>query len=244
MGSLKQKVHRVNVWCSCGETFFTNITKMVNLGEVFPNFKANTSNGEMQFHDYIKGSWAILFSHPADYTPVCTTELSKAQSLAPEFEKRGVKMAALSCDEVDSHNGWINDIKFYTDNKFSYPIIADPKRELAVSFGMIDPDEKDAAGMPLTARAVFIIGPDKKLKLSFLYPATTGRNFAEIIRVIDSLQLTATKKVATPVDWTPGMEAMVVPSVKPEDVHTIFPGGVRQDSMPSGKGYMRFTGDY
>merc|ERR1712168_701789 len=244
MGSLKQKVHRVNVWCSCGETFFTNFTKMVNLGEVFPNFKANTSNGEMQFHDYIKGSWAILFSHPADYTPVCTTELSKAQSLAPEFEKRGVNMAALSCDEVDSHNGWINDIKFYTDNKFSYPIIADPKRELAVSFGMIDPDEKDAAGLPLTCRAVFIIGPDAKLKLSLLYPATTGRNFDEILRVIDSLQLTATKKVATPVNWNKGDEAMILPSVKDADCPTLYPGGFRKDDVPSGKPYMRFTKDY
>jgi 1-Cys peroxiredoxin 6 len=217
--------------------------KMPNLGDVMPNFTADTSDGPMEFHKYIEGSWAILFSHPADYTPVCTTELSQAQLLKPQFDKRGVKMAALSCDSAESHRGWICDLKKYT-KEFHYPIIDDQKRELATKLGMLDPDEKDAAGMPLTARAVFIIGPDKKLKLSFLYPATTGRNFAEIIRVIDSLQLTATKKVATPVNWTPGMEAMVVPSVKPEDVHTIFPGGVRQDSMPSGKGYMRFTGDY
>lgn len=217
---------------------------MVNLGDVFPNFKASTSDGEMQFHDFIKESWAILFSHPADYTPVCTTELSHAQKLFPEFEKRGVKMAALSCDDVDSHKGWINDIKFYTDNKFNYPIIADPKRELAVQLGMVDPDEKDAAGLPLTCRAVFIIGPDAKLKLSLLYPATTGRNFDEILRVIDSLQLTATKKVATPVNWRKGDEAMVVPSVKPDDVAGLFPGGVRKDDVPSGKSYMRFTKDY
>jgi len=216
---------------------------MVNLGEIFPDFKAPTSEGEIQFHEFIKGSWAILFSHPADYTPVCTTELSKAQELAPEFEKRGVKMAALSCDNADSHKGWINDIKFYTDGKFSYPIIADPQRVLAVKLGMVDPDEKDAAGLPLTCRAVFVIGPDGKLKLSLLYPATTGRNFDEILRVIDSLQLTATKKVATPVNWNKGDEAMVVPSLKAEEAAEIFPG-FRKDDVPSGKAYMRFTKNY
>lgn len=216
---------------------------MVNLGEIFPDFKAQTSDGEMQFHDYIKGSWAVLFSHPADYTPVCTTELSQAQKLAPEFAKRGVKMAALSCDSAESHKGWINDIKFYTEGTFSYPIIADPKRELAVKFGMIDPDEKDAAGLPLTCRAVFVIGPDAKLKLSILYPATTGRNFDEILRVIDSLQLTATKKVATPVNWRQGDEAMVIPTLKEEEANNMFPG-FRRDQVPSGKPYMRFTTEY
>jgi len=208
-----------------------------------PNFKATTDQGEVQFHDYIRDSWTILFSHPADYTPVCTTELAKAQSLAPEFGKRGVKMIALSCDDAESHRGWITDIKKYTKD-FSYPIIADPTREIAVSLGMLDPEEKDKAGMPLTCRAVFIVGPDKKLKLSLLYPATTGRNFDEILRVIDSLQLTAIKKVATPVNWTPGTEAMVVPSVKAEDVPKLFPNGIREDTMPSGKTYMRFTTDY
>ncbi|XP_057289390.1 peroxiredoxin-6-like [Hydractinia symbiolongicarpus] len=217
---------------------------MVNLGDVMPNFKAATNEGEIQFHDFIKGSWAILFSHPADFTPVCTTELSQAQKLAPEFQKRGVKMVALSCDDAESHQGWIKDIKHYTSDAFSYPIIADPKREIATSLGMLDPEEKDKAGMPLTCRAVFIIGPDAKLKLSFLYPATTGRNFDEIIRVIDSLQLTATKKVATPVNWKPGDEAMVVPSVKSDNEKTLFPKGVRHDTVPSGKAYMRFTKDY
>jgi len=216
---------------------------MPNLGDVMPNFDADTSIGSMNFHQYIEGSWAILFSHPADYTPVCTTELSEAQRLKPEFEKRGVKMAALSCDSAESHRGWVEDLKHYT-TEFGYPIIDDQKRVLATKLGMVDPDEKDAAGMPLTCRAVFIIGPDKKLKLSLLYPATTGRNFAEIIRVIDSLQLTATKKVATPVNWQPGGEAMVVPSVKAEDVASLFPNGIRQDVLPSGKGYMRFTKDY
>jgi len=209
-----------------------------------PNFEVDTTAGHIKFHDWLGGSWAILFSHPADYTPVCTTELSMAQKLAPEFEKRGVKMIALSVDTVSEHNGWIKDIKNYTGDKFCYPIISDPNRDIAVQLGMIDPDEKDKAGMPVTARAVFIIGPDKKMKLSLLYPATTGRNFDEIIRVIDSLQLTAVKKVATPVNWKPGDEAMVIPPVKDEELATIFPKGVRKEQVPSGKNYMRFTTDY
>merc|ERR1719289_807274 len=146
-----------------------------------------------------------------------------AQRLAPEFQKRGVKMIALSVDTVSEHNGWIGDIKNYTNGSFSYPIISDPNRDIAVQLGMIDPDEKDKAGMPVTARAVFIIGPDKKMKLSLLYPATTGRNFDEILRVIDSLQLTATRKVATPVDWKAGGSCMVVPGVKQEDAAGLFP---------------------
>nr|XP_058947029.1 peroxiredoxin-6-like [Pocillopora verrucosa] len=216
---------------------------MVNLGDVFPDFKVDTSKGTIQFHTFIEGTWAILFSHPADYTPVCTTELGRAAALTSEFEKRGVKLIALSCDGVESHKGWIKDIQGYSglSGDFPYPIIADEKRELAVKLGMIDPDEKDAQGLPLTARAVFIIGPDKRLKLSLLYPATTGRNFDEILRVIDSLQLTATKKVATPADWKTGGNCMVLPTVKSEDVPKLFPKGVTVKDVPSGKGYMRIT---
>ncbi|XP_070531736.1 peroxiredoxin-6-like [Ptychodera flava] len=214
----------------------------INLGDEFPNFKASTSSGDIKFHDWLGGSWAILFSHPADYTPVCTTELGRVGHLVPEFQKRGVKLIALSCDGVESHKGWIEDIKAVSDLKeFPYPIIADEKRELAVQFGMVDPDEKDAAGLPLTCRAVFIIGPDKKLKLSFLYPATTGRNFDEILRVVDSLQLTATKKVATPADWKQGEKCMVVPTVKAEDIPKLFPKGVEIKPVPSGKEYLRLT---
>ncbi|PIK57285.1 peroxiredoxin-6, partial [Apostichopus japonicus] len=186
--------------------------------------------------------WAILFSHPADFTPVCTTELGRAARLVPEFEKRNCKLIALSCDSVDSHLGWITDIKATASvDKFPYPIIADEKRELAVKFGMLDPDEVDKAGLPLTARCVFIVGPDKKLKLSILYPATTGRNFDEIIRVLDSLQLTATKKVATPADWKAGGDCMVLPSVKAEDIPALFPKGVTIKEVPSGKQYLRYT---
>lgn len=214
----------------------------VKLGEIVPNFSADSTDGPMEFHSWLGGSWGILFSHPADYTPVCTTELGRVQALSNEFRKRGIKLAALSCDSTESHRGWINDILAYNNlTEFSYPIIADPDRDIATLYGMLDPDEKDAAGIPLTARAVFIVGPDKRLKLSILYPATTGRNFDEIIRVIDSLQLTATKKVATPVDWKQGGSCMVVPSVKQEEVAGLFPKGVKVHQVPSGKVYLRTT---
>lgn len=217
---------------------------MVNLGDVFPNFTANTSCGIINFHDWIGDSWTILFSHPADFTPVCTTELGQVAKLVPEFEKRGVKLIALSCDDVESHNNWITDIKSYADIQkegFPYPIISDAKRELAIELGMVDPEEKDKEGLPLTCRAVFIIGPGKRLKLSMLYPATTGRNFDEILRVVDSLQLTENKKVATPADWKQGGDCMVLPTIKEEDVPKLFPKGVRVIDVPSGKTYLRFT---
>ncbi|CAG2227509.1 PRDX6 [Mytilus edulis] len=214
----------------------------INLGDEFPNFKAETSQGDIQFHDWIGDSWTILFSHPADYTPVCTTELGAVIKLVPEFQKRNVKLIALSCDSVEDHLGWSKDIQSYQKcgGEFPYPIIADKERKLAVQLGMLDPVEKDKAGLPLTCRAYFIVGPDKKLKLSALYPATTGRNFDEILRVIDSLQLTATKKVATPANWKQGGECMVVPSVTPEEAAKLFPKHRVQD-VPSGKSYLRFT---
>lgn len=213
----------------------------MKLGEVFPNVKVNTTQGEFNLHDYFGDSWGIFFTHPADYTPVCTTELSMVETMAPEFAKRGVKLIALSCNGVSDHEGWSEDIKSFGKlPQISYPIIEDPSRELAVQFGMLDPDEKDAAGLPLTARAVFIVGPDKKLKLSILYPATTGRNFDELVRVVDSLQLTANKKVATPANWQAGGDCMVLPSVKGEQAKSLFPD-MRIENMPSGKEYMRFT---
>uniref|UniRef100_A0A3B4A4T6 Peroxiredoxin-6 n=1 Tax=Periophthalmus magnuspinnatus TaxID=409849 RepID=A0A3B4A4T6_9GOBI len=174
------------------------------LGDVFPNFEADTTIGRIKFHDFLGDSWGILFSHPKDFTPVCTTELACAAKVSDEFKKRGVKMIALSLDSVEDHYKWSKDVMAFGNaagSPLPYPIIADEKRELSVQLGMLDPDEMDKDGMPLTARCVFVIGPDKKLKLSILYPATTGRNFDEILRVIDSLQLTAQKKVATPVDW-------------------------------------------
>merc|ERR1711923_483405 len=214
----------------------------VRLGDIVPNFDADTTEGTINFHEWIGDSWAILFSHPADFTPVCTTELGRVQKLIPEFKKRGFKLAALSCDSVESHKGWIEDIKAYNKlDAFSYPIIADPDRSIANTYGMMDPDEMDSKGLPLTCRAVFVIGPDKKLKLSILYPATTGRNFDELLRVIDSLHLTARRKVATPVDWRQGGQVIVAPSVKAEDAPGLFPKGVKVHELPSGKGYLRTT---
>eukprot|EP01023_Acetabularia_acetabulum_P062376 TRINITY_DN766_c1_g1_i3.p1 TRINITY_DN766_c1_g1~~TRINITY_DN766_c1_g1_i3.p1 ORF type:complete len:226 (-),score=51.18 TRINITY_DN766_c1_g1_i3:578-1255(-) len=212
------------------------------LGQTVPNFDADTTVGKINFHEYIKDSWAILFSHPADFTPVCTTELGAVGKLVDEFDKRGVKVLALSCDDVESHKAWTNDIESFTPGaNFKYPIIADPNRDIAVLYGMLDPDEKDKAGIPLTARSVFIVGPDAKLKLSILYPATTGRNFEEVLRVIDSLQLTANYSVATPVNWKDGDKCMVVPSLSDEQAKEKFPKGFETASLPSGKAYVRLT---
>lgn len=216
---------------------------MVNLGDIFPDFQVETTDGTLSFHDWIGDSWAILFSHPADYTPVCTTELGRVAALKHKFDSRGVKLIALSCDDVDTHHGWIKDIQAYSKLKgdFPYPIISDKERTLAIQLGMVDPVEKGGDGMPLTCRAVFIIGPDKKLKLSMLYPATTGRNFDEILRVVDSLKLTEEKRVATPADWKKGEPCMVVPQVKPEEIPALFPKGVKVHKLPSGKEYLRVT---
>lgn len=215
----------------------------ISLGETFPDFECESSIGHLRLHEYFGESWGILCSHPADFTPVCTTELGYLAKILPELTKRNVKVLGLSCNDTESHLGWIKDIQSANglSGEFPYPIISDPKRELAVKLGMLDPVEKDAAGIPLTARAVFIVGTDKKLKLSILYPATTGRNFDEILRVIDSLQLTAYHKVATPANWKQGDACMVVPSVKPEEHATLFPKGVDVKAVPSGKQYLRFT---
>jgi 1-Cys peroxiredoxin 6 len=217
----------------------------INLGDELPNFEADTTIGHIKFHDWLGGSWAILFSHPRDYTPVCTTELGRVVQLQDQFKSKGVKLIALSCDSVEDHKGWSKDILAFcgASGEFPYPIIADPQRTIAKSLGMIDPDELDPQGMPLTCRAVFIIGPDKRLKLSILYPATTGRNFDEILRTIDSLQLTARQKVATPVDWKIGDKCMVVPTLSAEEAKKLFPNHEVVD-VPSGKKYLRFTPDY
>jgi len=219
----------------------------VNLGDVLPNFEADTTIGHIKFHDWLSGGdkWAILFSHPKDYTPVCTTELGRVVQLEKEFVKRGVKLIALSCDSVSDHLDWSKDIQSYcgSSGDFPYPIIADPDRRIAKELGMIDPDELDNQGIPLTCRAVFVIGPDKRLKLSMLYPATTGRNFHEILRAIDSLQLTARQKVATPVDWNPGDKCMVIPTLSPDEAKKLFPN-LEVKEVPSGKQYLRFTPDY
>lgn len=214
----------------------------MNIGDQFPNFTASTTEGEITFHKWLGDSWGILFSHPADFTPVCTTELARVAQLVPEFVKRGVKQIALSCDSVASHHGWITDIKSYGGiEEFPYPIIDDEKRELAVKLNMLDKDEIGAAGVPLTCRAVFIIDGTKKLRASLLYPASSGRNFDEILRLIDSMQLTDRNKVATPVDWRDGDKCMVLPTIKDEQIPELFPNGIETIDVPSGKRYLRKT---
>ncbi|XP_054644988.1 peroxiredoxin-6 isoform X2 [Dunckerocampus dactyliophorus] len=187
--------------------------------------------------------WGILFSHPKDFTPVCTTELAFAASISDKFTMRKVKMIALSVDSVEDHNVWIKDVMALNNSSAAlpFPIIADSGRKLATLLGMMDPDETDREGNPVTARCVFVIGPDKKLKLSCLYPATTGRNFDELLRVIDSLQLTAQKKVATPVHWRPGDKVMVLPNIADDEVTKLFPNGVSTKEVPSRKKYLRYT---
>ncbi|KAJ1524098.1 hypothetical protein ONE63_010634 [Megalurothrips usitatus] len=217
---------------------------MVNLGDVFPDFKADTTVGKISFHDWLGDSWGVLFSHPSDFTPVCTTELAQVLKLLPQFTSRNVKVIALSCDSVPSHHMWAADIKSYANEAvegFPYPIIADESRELAVMLGMLDPMEKDSNGMPLTCRAVFLVDPSKKLRMSILYPATSGRNFDEILRIIDSIQLTENHKVATPVNWKPGGDCMVLPTLTNDTAKKLFPKGFSVTKVPSGKEYIRLT---
>jgi alkyl hydroperoxide reductase subunit AhpC len=193
----------------------------LRLGDKAPNFTAKTSEGEIDLYEYLGDSWGVLFSHPADYTPVCTTELGKTASLKSEFDKRNVKVIALSVDSVESHKGWINDINETQGVEVNFPIIGDESREIALAYDMIHPN----ASLTATVRSLFIIAPDKTIKLMITYPASTGRNFQEILRVIDSLQLTANYSVSTPADWKDGEDVIVVPAIKTEDIPAKFPKG-------------------
>jgi len=204
----------------------------LHLGDTVPDFKAKTTVGDISFHDYLGDSWGILFSHPADYTPVCTTELGRTAQLKDEFDKRNVKVLAVSVDPLDKHQGWINDINETQHTSVNFPIIADDDRNVATLYDMIHPNASATA----TVRSLFVIGPDKKLKLSITYPASTGRNFVEVLRVIDSLQLTANHSVATPADWKHGEDVIVVPAVSTEDAVKKFPKGLRII-----KPYLRYT---
>ncbi len=204
----------------------------LQLGDTAPNFKAKTSQGEIDFYDYVGDSWAVLFSHPADYTPVCTTELGKTASLADEFKKRNVKVIALSVDPVDKHQGWIQDINETQDVEVNFPIIADENKEVAEAYGMMHPKASET----FTVRSLFVIDPQKKVRLIISYPASTGRNFQEILRVIDSLQLTSKYNVATPADWKQGEDVVVSTAIKTEDIPAKFPKGHRVV-----KPYLRFT---
>lgn len=193
----------------------------IQLGDVAPDFTAETTEGTVRFHDWIGDSWAILFSHPKDYTPVCTTELGRVAALKDEFARRNCKVIGLSVDPLEDHRGWAADIAETQGHALNFPLIADPDRSIANAYGMIHPNALDS----LTVRTVFIIGPDKKIKLMITYPASTGRNFDEVLRALDSLQLTATHQVATPVDWRQGDDVIIVPALSDQEARAKFPGG-------------------
>ena len=204
----------------------------LQLGDIAPDFKAQTSIGPIQFHAFLGDSWGVLFSHPADFTPVCTTELGRTAGLQEEFAKRNVKVLALSVDSLEKHADWIKDINETQHVTVGFPIIADEDKSIANAYGMIHPKASET----FTVRSLFIIGPDKKIKLTITYPASTGRNFVEVLRVIDSLQLTANYSVATPANWVDGEDVIVVPAVTTEDALVKFPKGLNIV-----KPYLRYT---
>ncbi|HTN08116.1 peroxiredoxin [Agriterribacter sp.] len=204
----------------------------LRLGDIAPNFTAETTAGKIDFYEFLGDGWGVLFSHPADFTPVCTTELGKTALLQDEFAKRNVKVLAVSVDSLDKHIGWVKDINETQNTDVRFPIIADPEKKVATAYGMIHPN----ASENFTVRSLFVIGPDKKVKLTITYPASTGRNFHEVLRVIDSLQLTANYSVATPADWKPTEDVIVVPSISNEDAEKKFPKGVKII-----KPYLRYT---
>ena len=204
----------------------------LRLGDIAPNFTAETTAGKIDFYEFLGDGWGVLFSHPADFTPVCTTELGKTALLQDEFEKRNVKVLAVSVDPLDKHIGWVKDINETQNTDVKFPLIADPEKKVATAYGMIHPN----ASENFTVRSLFVIGPDKKVKLTITYPASTGRNFHEVLRVIDSLQLTANYSVATPADWKPTEDVIVVPSISNEDAEKKFPKGVKIV-----KPYLRYT---
>ena len=206
--------------------------RSLRLGDKAPDFDAETSEGKINFYEFLGDSWGILFSHPADYTPVCTTELGAAAKYKEEFEKRDVKVMALSVDGVESHKGWIEDINETQNTSVNFPIIADEDRKIADLYDMIHPNASDT----LTVRSVYVIDPQKKIRLMITYPASTGRNFDELLRVIDSLQLTENHKVATPANWKKGEDVVISPSISNEDAKKMFPKGFKEV-----KSYLRMT---
>lgn len=204
----------------------------IRLGDVAPNFRAKTTIGEIDFYDYLGNSWGILFSHPADFTPVCTTELGTTAKYMDKFKERNVKVLALSVDDLESHYKWIEDINETQNTEVNFPLIADNDKTISRLYGMIHPN----ASNTVTVRSVYVIAPDKTVKLIITYPASTGRNFDELLRVIDSLQLTANYKVATPANWKNGEEVVITPAVSNEEASTLFPQGFREV-----KPYLRLT---
>ncbi len=204
----------------------------IRLGDTAPDFTAQTTQGEIKFHSWLGDGWGVLFSHPKDFTPVCTTELGAVAKLKPEFDKRKCKVIGLSVDPLKDHNAWSKDIEQTQGTALNFPLIADADRKISNAYGMIHPNADDT----FTVRSVFIVGPDKKVKLTLTYPASTGRNFQELLRVIDSLQLTANHKVATPADWKPGQDCIIVPAVTNDEAKKLFPKGFKEI-----KPYLRTT---
>ncbi|EPS43952.1 hypothetical protein H072_2171 [Dactylellina haptotyla CBS 200.50] len=210
----------------------------LRLGSTAPNFQAETTKGKIDFHEYIGDGWAILFSHPEDYTPVCTTELGAFAKLEPEFTKRGVKLIGLSANTIDSHAGWIEDIKEITSGSVNFPIIGDKERKIAYLYDMLDYQDTtnvDSKGIAFTIRSVFVIDPKKTIRLILSYPASTGRNTAEVLRVVDSLQTGDKYRITTPINWVPGDDVIIAPPVKTEEAEKIWP------EMRIVKPYLRFT---
>ena len=203
----------------------------LRLGDTAPDFEAETTEGKIRFHEWLGASWGILFSHPADFTPVCTTELGAMARIKGEFDRRGVKVIAISVDPLDKHRGWVKDINEMQKTTVNFPMIADPERKVATLYDMIHPNALDA----MTVRSVFVIGPDRKIKLMLTSPASTGRNFDELLRVIDSLQMTAKHRLATPANWKPGDECIIIPSVTKDEADKLFPG------YRAEKPYLRYT---
>jgi alkyl hydroperoxide reductase subunit AhpC len=208
----------------------------IRLGDEAPDFTAETTEGTINFHEWKGDSWAVLFSHPKDFTPVCTTELGRVAGLKPEFDKRGVKVIGLSVDPVDSHGKWADDIKDVTGNELNFPLIGDPEHSIAEAYDMLPATAGTDLSQVLTVRSVYVVGPDNKVKLSLTYPASTGRNFDELLRVIDSLQLTANYSVATPADWKDGDDVIIANAVSDEDAKEKFPKG-----WDAKKPYLRVT---
>mmetsp|Transcript_769 Transcript_769/g.1134 ORF Transcript_769/g.1134 Transcript_769/m.1134 type:complete len:220 (+) Transcript_769:55-714(+) len=210
----------------------------LRIGDTAPDFEAESQLGTVKFHEAIEGKWAILCSHPKDFTPVCATELGRLSQLKPEFDKMNAAVFGLSVDTAENHAKWIEDINDMSNTKVEYPIIADPERKVSLLYGMLDQTNLEKPGLPLTVRSVFFISPDKAIKAIITYPASTGRSFTEILRVLDSLQMTVNHKVATPADWKAGEKCVVVPSISTEDAKSKFPKGV-EEIRP----WIRFTPD-
>eukprot|EP00475_Leptophrys_vorax_P036378 TRINITY_DN613_c0_g1_i1.p1 TRINITY_DN613_c0_g1~~TRINITY_DN613_c0_g1_i1.p1 ORF type:complete len:249 (-),score=62.90 TRINITY_DN613_c0_g1_i1:72-767(-) len=224
-----------------GDSKVAELIKQQNylrIGDTAPNFTANTQLGQVDLYEYLGTGWGIFFSHPRDFTPVCTTELGRVAQLEAEWAARNVKPIALSVDGMDSHDKWIQDINEVQKTTVNYPIIADADRSISLLYGMLDQTHLASSGLPLTVRSVFVIDPDHKIRLILTYPASTGRNFDEILRAIDSLQMTSKYKVATPVDWKKGDDTVVLPSISDEDAEKLFPKGVTKV-----RPYLRVTPD-